>query len=72
MKIIPYGRQHIDNKDINAVKKALSNKLITTEKKLQGLKIFFKKVGAKYSLTCSNGTAGLMLAYLALAQMKRM
>ena len=67
MKIIPYGRQHIDNNDINAVKKALTDKLITTGKEVTRFENFFsKKVGAKYSLTCSNGTAGLMLAYLAL------
>ena len=43
MKIIPYGRQHIDNKDINAVKKALSNKLITTGKEVTRFENFFQK-----------------------------
>ena len=30
MKFIPYGKQHIDNKDIKTVSKALKNELITT------------------------------------------
>ena len=67
MKIIPYGRQYIDKSDINAVKKALTNNLITTGKEVTKFEnLFSKKVGAKYSVSCSNGTAGLMLAYLAL------
>ena len=32
MKIIPYGRQYIDNKDQKIVSKALKENLITTGK----------------------------------------
>jgi len=67
MKFIPYGRQFIDSKDINAVKKALKNELITTGNEVEKFeKLFSKKVGAKYSVSCSNATAGLLLSYLAL------
>ncbi len=67
MKIIPYGRQYIDNDDINSVKKALKNNLITTGQEVDKFeRLFSKKVGAKFSVTCSNGTTGLLLAYLAL------
>ena len=67
MKIIPYGRQYIDNDDINSVKKALKNNLITTGQEVDKFEnLFSKKVGAKFSVTCSSGTTGLLLAYLAL------
>ena len=67
MKFIPYGRQHIDNKDINAVKKTLKNDLITTGSEVQKFeKLFAKKVGVKYAVTCSNATVGLLLSYLSL------
>ena len=57
MKFIPYGRQYIDNKDIDAVKKTLKNDLITTGAEVQKFeKLFSKKVGVKYSVTCSNAT----------------
>jgi dTDP-4-amino-4,6-dideoxygalactose transaminase len=67
MKIIPYGRQFIDKSDINAVKKTLTNDLITTGKEvIKFEKLFSKKVGVKYSVSCSSGTAALLLSYLAL------
>ena len=67
MKMIPYGRQFIDKQDINVVKKALHNQLITTGKEVEKFeKLFSKKTGGKFSVTCSSGTTGLLLAYLAL------
>ena len=67
MKMIPYGRQFIDKQDIDVVKKALNNQLITTGKEVEKFeKLFSKKVGVKFSVTCSSGTSGLLLAYLAL------
>ena len=65
--MIPYGRQFIDKDDIIAVQKALKNDLITTGKEVKKFEYLFSKfVGSKYSVSCSNGTSGLLLAYLAL------
>ena len=67
MKTIPYGRQYIDKQDIIVVKKALKNQLITTGEEVEKFeKIFSKKVGVKFSVSCSSGTTALLLAYLAL------
>lgn len=67
IKKIPYGKQFIDNKDINLVKQSLKGKYITTgnfvnlfEKEIK------KKTGSKFALSCVNGTAGLHLALLSL------
>jgi perosamine synthetase len=63
---IPYGRQKIDDKDIQQVVKALKADFIT-----QGQRVveFESKVakycGAKYAVAVSNGTAALQLACLA-------
>ena len=62
---IPYGRQYIDKKDIDSVKRSLKQKLITTG---NSVKLFEnalkKKFNSKYAYTCINATAGLHLAYL--------
>lgn len=64
--MIPYGRQSIDQKDIDAVIKVLKSDFITQgsttpefEKKLA------RYCGAKYAVGVSHGTAALHLAYLA-------
>ena len=63
---IPYGRQSIDEKDIQAVVDVLKSDYLTT-----GLKLpeFEKKVagyvGAKYAVAVSNGTAALHAACFA-------
>jgi len=44
MKIIPYGRQYIDNQDIKFVSKALKQDLITTENYVKKLRIKFLKI----------------------------
>ena len=67
MKMIPYGRQFIDKQDINVVKKVLNNQLITTGEEVEKFeKLFSKKTGGKFSVSCSSGTSALLLAYLAL------
>ena len=67
MKFIPYGKQYIDGEDIKAVSKALRNDLITTGSEVKKFEeLFSKKVGSRYAVTCSNATAGLLLAYIAL------
>jgi len=64
--IIPYGRQYIDKKDIESVKRSLKQKLITTGNSVKLFeKALRKKFNSKYAYTCINATAGLHLAYLA-------
>ncbi len=64
--MISYGKQFIDQNDINEVVKVLESDWLT-----QGPKIneFEKKIaeycGAKYAVVCTNGTSALHLAYLA-------
>jgi UDP-4-amino-4,6-dideoxy-L-N-acetyl-beta-L-altrosamine transaminase len=68
-KGLPYGRQCIEEDDIEAVIKALKSDLITTGPKA---KEFEQKIcdisGAKYAVVVSNGTAALHLASLCLLQ----
>ena len=67
MKIIPYGRQYIDNDDIKLVSKALKEDLITTGryvKKFENKISKFLKV--KYAVSCNSGTSALHLAFLAI------
>ena len=73
MKNINYGRQFIDNKDINEVKKSLKLNLITTGsyvKKFENL--IQKKLKVKYAVSCTSGTAALHLAFLAIDLKKMM
>jgi len=67
MKTISYGRQFVDRNDIKEVSKALKKDLITTGsyvKKFENKISKFLKV--KYALSCSNGTAALHLAFMAI------
>jgi perosamine synthetase len=63
---IPYGRQWIDEEDIQAVVETLRSDYITTGPKVEE---FEKKIadyaGAKYAVAVSNGTAALHVACLA-------
>tara|TARA_Y100000766_G_scaffold247366_1_gene228461 strand:- start:8431 stop:9570 length:1140 start_codon:yes stop_codon:yes gene_type:complete len=67
MKPIPYGRQDIDKKDIEAVVEVLKSDFLT-----QGPKVFeFEKkfaeyIGVNYAVSVSNATAGLHLAVMSL------
>ena len=67
MKIIPYGRQFIDNQDKRLILLSLKEDLITTG---NYVKKFEKSVsnlfGSKYSISCSSGTAALHLAFLSI------
>jgi dTDP-4-amino-4,6-dideoxygalactose transaminase len=67
MKIIPYGRQFIDNEDKRLILLSLKEDLITTG---NYVKKFEKSVsnlfGSKYSISCSSGTAALHLAFLSI------
>jgi UDP-4-amino-4,6-dideoxy-N-acetyl-beta-L-altrosamine transaminase len=65
-RLIPYGRQFIDNSDVKAVSKTIRSGWIT-----QGPTIEFfetkiaQKVGAKYAIAVANGTAALHAACFA-------
>lgn len=71
MNPIPYGRQNINQSDIEAVIEVLQHDYLT-----QGPKViefeekFARYVGAKYAVAVSNATAGLHLATLALGLQK--
>lgn len=67
MKIIPYGRQNIDQEDIDAVVTTLQSDFLTQGPKVKEFEDEFAKyVGAKYAVAVSNATAGLHIAVLAL------
>ena len=56
-KIIPYGRQYIDSKDIKSVSKALKQDLITTGYYVKKFENKFSEfLGVKYSTSCNSGT----------------
>lgn len=58
--LIPYSKQFIDNRDINAVTFSLKQKLITQGKNLLKLEnLICKKLKCKYAIACSSATAGL-------------
>jgi UDP-4-amino-4,6-dideoxy-N-acetyl-beta-L-altrosamine transaminase len=66
-KAIPYGRQSIDQADIDAVIETLQSDYLTTGPKVAEFEEKFAKyVGAEYAVAVSNGTAALHLACLAL------
>ena len=64
--MIPYGKQSIDQSDIDAVVETLKSPFLTQGPKV---KEFEEKLaaysGAKYAVAVSNGTAALHVAYLA-------
>lgn len=66
MHYIPYGRQNINEDDINAVVEVLKSDFLTTGPKVSEFEeAFAKYVGAKYAVAVSNGTAALHIACLA-------
>ncbi len=69
--MIPYGKQFIEDDDIAEVVKVLKSDFLTTGPTIQefekGIAI---RVGAKYAVAVSNGTAALHLACLALGLKK--
>ncbi len=63
MKIIPYGKQSIDESDISAVVETLKSDYLTQGPKiLEFEKNFATYVDAKYAVAFSNGTTALHLA----------
>jgi len=64
---LPYGRQSIDQDDINEVVNTLKSDYLTEGPIIDKFEIqFAKKVGVKYAVVCSSGTAGLHLSSLCL------
>jgi UDP-4-amino-4,6-dideoxy-N-acetyl-beta-L-altrosamine transaminase len=63
---IPYGRQSIDEEDIQAVVEILKSDYLTTGPKIEEFeKVVADYVGAKYAVAISNGTAALHAACFA-------
>jgi dTDP-4-amino-4,6-dideoxygalactose transaminase len=66
-KVNQYGSHFIDQSDIQNVIKVLENKSLTAGREVIKFENeFSRKVGSKYAVTCSNGTAALHLAILSL------
>jgi len=67
MNKIPYGRQHIDQKDIDAVVSTLQSDYLTQGPKVREFESKFAEyVGSNYSVAVNNATSGLHLSVLAL------
>jgi UDP-4-amino-4,6-dideoxy-N-acetyl-beta-L-altrosamine transaminase len=65
--VLPYGRQTIEDDDISAVVEALKSDFLTTGPRVEAFETAFAEtVGARCAVACSNGTAALHLAMLAL------
>jgi perosamine synthetase len=64
--MIPYGRHHVDEEDIQAVANVLRSGHLTQGPMIEAFeRAVAEYVGAKYAIAVSNGTAGLHLAALA-------
>jgi UDP-4-amino-4,6-dideoxy-N-acetyl-beta-L-altrosamine transaminase len=64
---LPYGRQVIEEDDIAAVAQALRADLLTTGPRVGAFEeAFAAQVGSRHAVACSNGTAALHLAMMAL------
>lgn len=67
MKVIPYGKQNIDQADIDAVVKVLTADFLTQGPKIQEFETKFASyVGSKYAVAVNNATSGLHLSVLSL------
>lgn len=66
-KVIPYGRQHITQEDIDAVIQTLKSDYLTQGPKIKEFEdAFAEYVGSTYAVAVANGTAALHLCTLAL------
>lgn len=67
MNFIPYGKQSIDQSDIDAVVETLQSNFLTTGPKVKEFEnAITQYCGAKYCVAVTNGTAALHLASLVL------
>jgi UDP-4-amino-4,6-dideoxy-N-acetyl-beta-L-altrosamine transaminase len=66
-RMLPYGRQTIEDDDLAAVAAALKSDFLTTGPLVETFeRDFAGAVGAKHAVACNSGTAALHLAVLAL------
>lgn len=66
-KMIPYGKQHITEEDINAVVSILRSEYLTQGPSVLAFeKKFASYIGAEYAVAVANGTAALHLCTMAL------
>ncbi len=66
-KFLPYGRQSIDESDVNAVQEALLSGVLTRGKKVEEFEEAIASfTTAKYAVAFSNGSTALSVAYQAL------
>ena len=71
MKIIPYGKQSINDNDIKSVLAALKNDIITTGSTVTKFEnALCNYFSAKYVSVCNSGTSALFLAMLAIGLKK--
>lgn len=71
MKPIPYGRQNIDQSDIDAVLQTLTSDFLTQGPKIEEFeKAFSEYIGCKYAVAVSNATAGLHISVMVLGLKK--
>jgi UDP-4-amino-4,6-dideoxy-N-acetyl-beta-L-altrosamine transaminase len=67
VSFLPYGRQTIEDDDIAAVAEVLRSDFLTTGPKVEEFEAAVSvRVGAAHAVSCSNATAGLHLAMMAL------
>ncbi|TVR77525.1 MAG: UDP-4-amino-4,6-dideoxy-N-acetyl-beta-L-altrosamine transaminase [Chitinophagaceae bacterium] len=67
MEVIPYGRQHITDEDVQAVVETLKSDYLTQGPRIAEFEeAFANYVGSKYAVAISNGTAALHLCALTL------
>jgi perosamine synthetase len=65
-RLLPYGRQHVDDDDIRAVVDVLRSDWLTTGPKVADYEeAFAASVGARFAIAVSSGTAGLHAAAFA-------
>ena len=66
-RILPYGRQYVDEVDIKRVSEILASPFLTTGPVAEDFEAELCRItGAAYAVVCSSGTAALHLACLAL------
>ncbi|WP_148624172.1 UDP-4-amino-4,6-dideoxy-N-acetyl-beta-L-altrosamine transaminase [Aliarcobacter cryaerophilus] len=71
INFIPYGKQSIDEDDINSVVEVLKSDFLTTGPKIKEFEEeLCRYTGAKYCVAVANGTAALHLASMALLEKK--
>mgnify|MGYP001155607493 CR=1 FL=1 len=67
MKLIPYGRQNIDQNDIDSVVSTLQSDYLTQGPKVKEFEDKFADyIGTNYAISVNNATSGLHLSVLAL------